>query len=98
MPKVSVENLKPGMKLAKPVTNDAGMVLLGSGTELTASSIARLGNMNVSSVAVEGSSKPAKPKEEMFAEIDARFKKTEAEPNMSVLKKILQEHTEALYK
>ncbi|TAN40942.1 MAG: hypothetical protein EPN22_16655 [Nitrospirae bacterium] len=98
MPKVSVENLKPGMKLAKPVMNEGGMVLLGPGTELTAASISRLVNMSIGSVTVEGSSKPAKPKEELFAEIDARFKKTESEPNMSLLKKILQEHTEALYK
>ncbi|MBF0327684.1 MAG: hypothetical protein HQL10_00830 [Nitrospirae bacterium] len=98
MPKVPVENLKPGMKLAKPVTNDAGMVLMGPGTELTAASISRLGNMNVGSVSIEGSSQPTKPKEVMLAEIDARFKKTLSEPNMSLLKKILQEHTEGLYK
>ncbi|MDI6729612.1 MAG: hypothetical protein QMD44_11920 [Thermodesulfovibrionales bacterium] len=98
MPKVTVNNLKPGMKLSKPVVNEAGMILLGEGTEITNALIERLQNMNVSSVFVEGASKPQKPKEEAMAEIDARFKKTENEPHMGMLKKLLKEHVEELYK
>ena len=98
MPKVSVNNLKPGMKLLKPVVNEAGMVLLGEDTELTGSLIERLQNMNVSSVYVEGASKPQKSKEDIMSEIDARFKKTENEPHMGTLKRLLEEHVEELYK
>ncbi|MCL5062878.1 MAG: hypothetical protein M0Z70_12220 [Nitrospiraceae bacterium] len=99
MPKVSVNNLKPGMKLSKPVVNEAGMILLGEGTEITDSLIERLQNMNVSSVYVEeGASKPQKSKEDIMAEIDARFKKTENEPHMGMLKKLFKEHVEELYK
>jgi hypothetical protein len=86
------------MKLSKPVTNEAGMILLGEGTELTNALITRLENMNVQSVHVEGASMPAKPKEEMLAELDARFKKTENEPYMATLKKLFREHIEELYK
>jgi len=98
LPKVTVNNLKPGMKLSKPVVNEAGMILLGEGTEITDALIERLQNMNVSSVFVEGASKPQKPKEDAMAEIDARFKKTENEPHMGMLKKLLKEHVEELYK
>ena len=98
MPKTSVENLKPGMKLSKPVVNDSGMVLMGEGTELTQSSIDRLTSMNISGVYVEGASKPVKSKEELLTELDARFRKTENEPYMADLKRLLKEHIEGLFK
>ena len=37
MIKVTPDKLQPGMRLARPVTNKAGMALLGEGTELTES-------------------------------------------------------------
>ncbi len=98
MPRVPVDKLKPGMKLAKPVTNPSGMTLLGEGTELTDELIERLNNMNITSVHIEGASKPQKPKEELLAELDARFEKTKDKPYMSTLKKLVREHIEDLYK
>jgi len=97
MAKIPVSSLKPGMKLTKPVVNNAGMVLLGEGTELTDTLIERLLNMDIGSVYVEGTANPGKSKEEMLAELDARFKKTENEPNMGTLKRLLKEHIEELY-
>ena len=44
MPKVSVEELKPGMKLGKPLSR-GNMVLLGEGTVLNETWIARIGDM-----------------------------------------------------
>lgn len=98
MPKIPVENLKPGMKLARAVENDSGMVLMGAGTELTYSTIERLSTMNISGVFIEGSTEPTKTKEEMLSELDARFKKTENEPHMADLKRVMQEHIDTLYK
>lgn len=98
MAKIPVSALKPGMKLTKPVVNDAGMVLLGEDTRLTDTLIERLLNMNIGSVHVEGAASPGKSKEEMLAELDARFKKTENEPYMGMLKKLFKEHIEELYK
>ncbi len=37
MIKVTPDKLQPGMRLARPVMNKAGMALLGEGTELTES-------------------------------------------------------------
>lgn len=98
MPKILVSNLKPGMKLSKPVLNEGGMILVGEGTTLTDAHIDRLNNMNISSVYVEGSSQPQKPKEEMLAELNFRFKKSENEPYMGLLKRLFTEHIEELYK
>jgi len=96
--KISVSNLTPGMKLSKPVVNEANMILFGEGTVLTGAHIERLHNMNINSVHVEGDSKPKKPKEEVLAELEARFKKTENEPYMGTLKKLFVDHIEELYK
>ncbi len=96
MKKVSVEILKPGVKLAKPVVNDSGMIIIGDGTVLSDVHIERLQNMNINTVYVEGTAGPSKSKEELLAELDARFKKTEEEPYMSILKKVLREHIEGM--
>ena len=98
MAKISVSNLNPGMKLSKAVVNESNMILFGEGTVLTEAHIERLHNMNINSVQVEGDSKPRKPKEEVLAELDARFKKTENEPYMGILKKLFIDHIEELYK
>ncbi|MCC6346905.1 MAG: hypothetical protein IT388_06915 [Nitrospirales bacterium] len=96
MPKVSVESLKPGMKLAKPVVNESGMILLGEGTELTEVHIERLRNMTIGSVAVAGSAQPQKSKAELLSALDARFRKTEDEPYMSLIKRVFAERIEEL--
>lgn len=98
MPKVPVDNLKAGMKLSRPVVNDNGMILLGEGTEITEAAIERLRNMNILSVSVEGGPQPEKSKEEMLSELDMRFRKTEHEPHMGTLKRLLKEHIEESYK
>lgn len=96
MKKVSVETLKPGVKLAKPVVNDSGMIIIGDGTVLSDVHIERLHNMNISTVFVEGMTGPSKSKEELLAELDARFKKTVEEPYMSMLKRVIKEQIEGM--
>lgn len=96
--RILVDNLKPGMKLAQPVQNESGIVLLPKGAELTFSGIERLNAMGIASVMIEGKRVPPKPMEEVLEEIDARFKKTENEKHMVMLKKILIEHMNELYK
>lgn len=94
MPKVALNNLVPGMKLAKPVTNDRGMVLLAEGTELSGPLIERLGSMNVVSVYIDSAPAALKAKGEMLAELDARFRKTEGEPFMGLLKRLFADRIE----
>lgn len=99
MIKVPANDLKPGMKLAKPVLNDGGMILLGEGTELTETHISRLQKMtSLVNIAVVGDALPGKSLDQSLAELDERFKKTENEPYMGTLKRVFREHIEELYK
>ncbi|MEW5746729.1 MAG: hypothetical protein AB1805_14970 [Nitrospirota bacterium] len=94
MLKLSVDKLKPGMKVGKPVVNESGMILFGAGTVLTDVLIERLSNMSIGSILVEGTPKQEKTKEELLVELDARFSKTENEPYMKTLKQYFREHIE----
>ncbi len=92
MPKILVSKLKSGMKLAKAVKNESGMVLLGENTELSDSLIDRLERMNIESVSIIADAAKEKSPDELLAELDARFRKTEKEPYMADLKRLFQEH------
>jgi len=97
MPKIPVEQLKPGMKLARPLENSSGMVLMAEGTELTEARISKIENMGVDSVYIDGPTRPARPKEELLAALEERFRKVGGNPRMALLKKAVREHIEAMY-
>ncbi|MCX8043262.1 MAG: hypothetical protein N3B18_03955 [Desulfobacterota bacterium] len=77
MQRISIEQARPGMTVAKPVMNEAGVVLVGAGTPLTDSTIERLKHLEISSIIVKG--RPLdigvqdKPFEQVCAELDERF-------------------------
>ncbi len=54
MQKIPVKLAAPGMKLAKPVTRENGMVVIAEGAELSESLIARLEQMNIERITVKG--------------------------------------------
>jgi hypothetical protein len=54
MQRLPMNLLEPGMVVAKPVTNDKGIVLVSEGTELSDRLITRLENMSVGKVMVRG--------------------------------------------
>ncbi|CCH47968.1 hypothetical protein [Pseudodesulfovibrio piezophilus] len=54
MQKIPIDLAAPGMKLAKPVTKEGGMTIMAEGMELTESLIARLENMKVDRITVQG--------------------------------------------
>ena len=97
MPKIPVEQLKAGMKLGRPLMNSSGMVLMAEGTELTESRISKIENMGVDSVFIDGPSKPARPKEDLLDALERRFARTAGNPQMSLIKKAVREHIEAMY-
>jgi len=97
MPRIAPEKLMPGMKLAKPVLNKAGIVLLGEGTELSETWVRRIQDMELVNVCVEGPNLPKTSKEEALAQLDERFKKVLDKPHMAMLKKVIQRHIEGLY-
>ncbi|GLI54013.1 hypothetical protein [Thermodesulfovibrio yellowstonii] len=96
MIKISIDKAKPGMKIAKDIVNEAGMVVITAGKELTDALIEKLSIMNIDFVYVEGQ-KEMPPKEEVFEEIEKRFKKT-TDSYTLLIKKALKTHIEELYK
>ena len=94
---IPTAKLELGMRLAKPVFNENGMVLMGEDTVLTDVMIERLRRADTAIVYVEGVSKPEKSLDEMLLDLDRRFKKVESEPYMSILKKTFIEHIIGLY-
>ncbi len=97
MLKISPDKLQPGMKLVKPVISNNGMVLLGEGMELTEKWIQRIVDMGIENLYVEGSQEPAVPKEELLAQLEARFKYIQDCPYMVLINKAVSEHIEAMY-
>jgi hypothetical protein len=97
LPKIPLSELKPGMRLTRPVINEGGIILLSEDTELIEATIEKLKNMDVDGVYIKGMSKPKRSKEETLLELNRRFEKVEGEPYMSILKKALLEHIEGLY-
>ncbi len=54
MQKIPITLTAPGMKLAKPVTNEGGMTIVAEGIELTGNLISRLKSMKIDCVTVHG--------------------------------------------
>lgn len=97
MPRIALDKLQPGMKLAKPVTNKNGLVMLAEDTELTATLIDKISDLDIAGVFIQGMTQPDIPMEEMLAGLDKRFQNVENEPYMDVIKQALKEHIEGLY-
>jgi len=97
MSRILATKLTPGMKLARPVLNDGGFVMIGEDVELTDVLIEKIQGMGVDSVYIHGSSKVRVPKEEVLAGLDERFSNVEAKPHMGMLKKVIADHIEGLY-
>ena len=89
MPSVTVDNLKPGMVLAKPLSK-GNMVILGEGTVLTEAWISRIVDIGIEQIAIDGQSEQAIPKEEALARLDSRFKNVLDKPHMAEIKKIVK--------
>jgi hypothetical protein len=97
MPNISSAKLTPGMKLAEPVVNKEGLVLIGENTELTGALIEKILQMDIRAIRVHGAPKALPPKEEVLAQIERRFRSVETAEHMGVLKRLLTEHIEGLY-
>jgi hypothetical protein len=86
MQKIFIKRAAAGMKLAKPAVNDRGVVLFGTGAELTDDIIARLSKAGVKQVTVEGHPVNTDVQEkdlgQEIAELHDRFKSVEKDPLM----------------
>ena len=96
MQRIPLELVKPGMKLAKPVNNDRGMTLCSAGVEMTEALIARLSDMGIKRITVEGHPTGTREKGKSLSQqidaLNARFRHVEEDPLMKKVKNILLEH------
>lgn len=97
MRKIPIDKIEPGMKLAKAVISQSGMVLLSEGTELTEKWIERIQDMNLNGVYIDAPAEQDLSKEEAIAQLESRFKLVAKEPRMANIKSILRKHIEGLY-
>ena len=95
MQKIPIDLATPGMKVAKPVANDRGIVLCGPGSELTEEMITRLSDMGIKRITVEGHPVDTGDSEKSLGqqtdELHARFRKVEGNPLMRKIKNIFLE-------
>lgn len=84
------------MVLAKPLSK-GNMVILGEGTVLNEAWIARISDMGIEQIMIEGAAEQAIPIDEALANLDARFRNVLDKPHMNDIKRIVEEHIKALY-
>ena len=92
MRRIPLQETVPGMVLAKPITNPAGLVVVAAGVILDEALIARLEQMGKSAVYVGGSSAedtPDKSIGELEQEVARRFRKVEADPAQILIREAI---------
>jgi hypothetical protein len=92
---VLIDMAKPGDRLAAPVTNDKGMLILPKGAQLTMGMIDSLRRRGIVEVTVEGhdpNAPPPKTTDEFLADLDIRFEGLESNPTMMSIKSFAREH------
>jgi superfamily II DNA helicase RecQ len=89
MKKLSLTDVEAGQVVARPVATNSGMVMVQPGTALTADMIARLANLGIDMVWLEGTADDARPVEAVLADLDRRFIGHEDDRLMMELKAVV---------
>lgn len=97
---ITLKDAKPGMRLAKPVTDAGGALLVKEGIELTAEWLERLKVRRVDSICVEDAEGGASPedREKALAAIDADVDRMFADVANSEVMKLLAEYAKQFLK
>ena len=99
MKRVVIQELLPGMILAKPVTNTNGLPIVAVGTTLDGFIIERLHRLELASVYVEGDAEDrgGKTLTEMEAELEHRFRRVTHDPIQQMILRVLRTHLHATH-
>ena len=93
MQRVLIDMVKPGMILAKTVTNEKGIALCAEGTELNANLIERLKKVDVKRVTLRGHpvdlGESEETKEQKLARLEERFAMLKGNTIMERLKQAI---------
>jgi len=93
MQRIPISKAAPGMVLAKPVTRENGVVLMGEGTELNSMLIEKLGDLDIKKIAVKGrplETGDEKTVEQLMGELDERFSSVAEDKLCNRIKEIIQ--------
>jgi hypothetical protein len=99
MKRVVIEELSPGMILAKPVTNANGLPIVAVGTTLDGFIIERLQRLELVSVYVEGNRDDSNGKSltELETELELRFRRVAQDPVQQIILRTLRTHLRATH-
>ncbi|MCX7856728.1 MAG: hypothetical protein N2513_01915 [Deltaproteobacteria bacterium] len=97
MPRVHIEDARPGMITSKPVINESGVVILNEGIELTEEILSRLKNLGVVEISIKATKRPSVPMEELLKKVEDRFQGLSGKPYMDVLKMAVIKHIKNIY-
>lgn len=99
MKRVVIDELLPGMVLAKPVTNASGLPVVAAGAELDSSIIDRLQQLGLTSVYVAGNAgdTTGKTLTELEAELEHRFRKVLQDPLQAKILRHMRDHLRATH-
>jgi hypothetical protein len=97
MLKVSLESVASGAVLARPITNDAGIVLIAAGAEIYEPLKRRLAGMGITEVFIVGRRVPDISKAEFVDRVNRSFAKSGEDPRMAAMKNALLAHIEEVY-
>jgi hypothetical protein len=99
MKRVVIEELLPGMILAKPVTNANGLPIVAIGTTLDGFIIERLQRLELASVYVEGNPEDSNGKSltELETELELRFRRVAQDPVQQMILRTLRTHLRATH-
>lgn len=97
---ITLKDAKPGMRLARAVTDPGGALLVPEGNELTPESIERLRTRRVDSICVEDSAAPMSPEErdKAIASVDADVDRMFGEAATNEVMKLLAEYAKQFLK
>ncbi len=92
---IAVEQAQVGDRIAEPVHNENGRVLLPVGSRLSAAVLSRLSGWGVSEIVVE-SERDSERAHDLLDELDHRFAEWEEDALMMQIKQIARDHLSLL--
>lgn len=102
MKRILLDDVEPGMVLAKPVTSLAGHTILPAGKSLDASLIARLRDMGLTSAHIENrpgeEGDPVKTLAELEQALDHRFRRVAGDAVSARMRETIRRHLRATHR
>lgn len=99
MKRVPIDDAKPDMVLARPVTNPSGLPIMPAGATLDAATIERLGRMGIAAVYVvmDAAGPGEKTLPELEADLAKRFRRATKDETLQMVHRVCLAHLRKTY-